>query len=334
MRSASEPRRNLAPRLDRRDTASLGSTFISSCLSGRTRAERPASSSTVAVCSRAVSGGFCRRRPQSRYCSGACAAAARRWRRVKASRRYRASVNGACVGVSRIGAIGNGEASGRRRPRWRRRRQLAWWRCARVSAQRRGTKIFASGCVTGRAAMSPSGSVSSCVVPAFLQRGVPLGVTARAGSRGTLSTTASALATRTSDTALSASGHLVSMSLQIGCSVNGWLKCSDPKRRKERAGSVSRRPPVSFLRCGGFAGRVRRMGLGRRRGAAGGVGSVGAAVSALSSGRSAGGGGDGGVAAALGSVVAGGGVCAGGAVGVARRLQASGGGAAGAAGRP
>ncbi len=33
-------------------------------------------------------------RPQSRYCSGVCAAAARRWRRVKASRRYRASTNG------------------------------------------------------------------------------------------------------------------------------------------------------------------------------------------------------------------------------------------------
>jgi hypothetical protein len=34
------------------------------------------------------------RRPQSRYCSGECAAAARRWRRVKASRRYRASAAG------------------------------------------------------------------------------------------------------------------------------------------------------------------------------------------------------------------------------------------------
>jgi hypothetical protein len=33
-------------------------------------------------------------RPQSRYCSGACAAAARRWRQVKASRRYRASDGG------------------------------------------------------------------------------------------------------------------------------------------------------------------------------------------------------------------------------------------------
>ena len=33
-------------------------------------------------------------RPQSRYCSGACAAAARRWRHVKASRRYRASAGG------------------------------------------------------------------------------------------------------------------------------------------------------------------------------------------------------------------------------------------------
>lgn len=33
-------------------------------------------------------------RPQSRYCSGACALAARRWRRVQASRRYRASVGG------------------------------------------------------------------------------------------------------------------------------------------------------------------------------------------------------------------------------------------------
>lgn len=32
--------------------------------------------------------------PQSRYCSGACGAAARRWRRAKASRRYRASPNG------------------------------------------------------------------------------------------------------------------------------------------------------------------------------------------------------------------------------------------------
>lgn len=32
--------------------------------------------------------------PQSRYCSGACAAAARRWRQVKASRRYRASDSG------------------------------------------------------------------------------------------------------------------------------------------------------------------------------------------------------------------------------------------------
>ena len=33
-------------------------------------------------------------RPQSRYCSGACAAAARRWRQVQASRRYRASDHG------------------------------------------------------------------------------------------------------------------------------------------------------------------------------------------------------------------------------------------------
>jgi hypothetical protein len=33
-------------------------------------------------------------RPQSRYCSGACAAAARRWRCVQASRRYRASAGG------------------------------------------------------------------------------------------------------------------------------------------------------------------------------------------------------------------------------------------------
>ena len=33
-------------------------------------------------------------RPQSRYCSEACSCAAERWRRVKASRRYRASVGG------------------------------------------------------------------------------------------------------------------------------------------------------------------------------------------------------------------------------------------------
>ena len=33
-------------------------------------------------------------RPQSRYCSGDCAAAARRWRSVRASRRYRASDGG------------------------------------------------------------------------------------------------------------------------------------------------------------------------------------------------------------------------------------------------
>jgi hypothetical protein len=33
-------------------------------------------------------------RPQSRYCSGDCATAARRWRQVKASRRYRASDGG------------------------------------------------------------------------------------------------------------------------------------------------------------------------------------------------------------------------------------------------
>ena len=33
-------------------------------------------------------------RPRSRYCSGGCAAAARRWRQVKASRRYRASDGG------------------------------------------------------------------------------------------------------------------------------------------------------------------------------------------------------------------------------------------------
>ena len=33
-------------------------------------------------------------RPQSRYCSDGCAAAARRWRQVKASRRYRASEGG------------------------------------------------------------------------------------------------------------------------------------------------------------------------------------------------------------------------------------------------
>jgi hypothetical protein len=33
-------------------------------------------------------------RPQSRYCSGACAAAARRWRCVQASRRYRTSDGG------------------------------------------------------------------------------------------------------------------------------------------------------------------------------------------------------------------------------------------------
>ena len=32
--------------------------------------------------------------PQCRYCSSACAAAAARWRRVKASRRYRASADG------------------------------------------------------------------------------------------------------------------------------------------------------------------------------------------------------------------------------------------------
>jgi hypothetical protein len=33
-------------------------------------------------------------RPQSRYCSDSCGAAAKRWRRAKASRRYRASLNG------------------------------------------------------------------------------------------------------------------------------------------------------------------------------------------------------------------------------------------------
>lgn len=33
-------------------------------------------------------------RPQSRYCSGGCATAARRWRSVQASRRYRASDGG------------------------------------------------------------------------------------------------------------------------------------------------------------------------------------------------------------------------------------------------
>lgn len=32
--------------------------------------------------------------PQSRYCSGACREAARRWRRAQASRRYRASASG------------------------------------------------------------------------------------------------------------------------------------------------------------------------------------------------------------------------------------------------
>lgn len=37
---------------------------------------------------------FAPTRPQSRYCSGACRAAAKRWRRAKASRRYRASPNG------------------------------------------------------------------------------------------------------------------------------------------------------------------------------------------------------------------------------------------------
>jgi hypothetical protein len=36
-------------------------------------------------------------RPQSRYCSDRCAAAARRWRQVKASRRYRASDHGRAV---------------------------------------------------------------------------------------------------------------------------------------------------------------------------------------------------------------------------------------------
>ena len=34
------------------------------------------------------------RRPQSRYCSDACATAARRWRHVKASRQYRATDHG------------------------------------------------------------------------------------------------------------------------------------------------------------------------------------------------------------------------------------------------
>ena len=37
---------------------------------------------------------FTPKRPQSRYCSEECAEAARRWRRVKASRRYRATANG------------------------------------------------------------------------------------------------------------------------------------------------------------------------------------------------------------------------------------------------
>jgi magnesium-transporting ATPase (P-type) len=35
--------------------------------------------------------------PQCRYCSSACAAAAARWRRVKASRRYRASADSLAV---------------------------------------------------------------------------------------------------------------------------------------------------------------------------------------------------------------------------------------------
>jgi hypothetical protein len=67
--------------------------------------------------------------PQSRYCSDRCAAAARRWRQVKASRRYRASDNGRAV-----------RRKQNRRYRQRRRQRQTTQASADVAARREGQR--------------------------------------------------------------------------------------------------------------------------------------------------------------------------------------------------
>ena len=186
--SASEPSDNLAPRLDRRDTTSLGPAVISSSLPDAARGvavhvER------VVVCSRAVSGGS--RRLVRRAAIAAPRVARRRGAGVgcKASRRYRASAGGRAAAARAAAALsataagaGSGDASADTRRRARASASVCRRRFCRADVRSAGLLRHVLG-------------DSTSIVPAFLQCGVPPGVTSRAGSGGTLSAASPALAT-------------------------------------------------------------------------------------------------------------------------------------------
>ena len=187
-RSASEPSGNLAPRLDRQGQQFpwVRIHFITSSRPGKRRVR---DNEHVVACSRAVSGGLRRRVRRA-----GIAVAAVRWRRGAGVGSRRAGVigparMGAAVAVSRTGVIGN-DGGSVPRPRQKRRR-----RRARVSAQRAGRGIFLPADVRSAGLLCHVLAERVFVEPAFLQRGLPAGVTARAGSRGPLSTTSAALAT-------------------------------------------------------------------------------------------------------------------------------------------
>lgn len=150
-RNASEPSANLAPRLDREGQQFpwVRIHFITSYRRGKSRGRHVAH---VDVCSKAVNGGTNRLVRRAASVAGPV-----RQRRGVGGASRRAGVTGpARTGGSSderrtgvIGSVGMSAKPGQR--------QLTQRRCARVSAQRRPTKIFVSGCAIDRAATSRSG---------------------------------------------------------------------------------------------------------------------------------------------------------------------------------
>src|ERR1700733_4993981 len=117
------------------------------------------------------------------------------------------------------------------------------------------------------------------------------------------------------------------MSLSVGCCRASFYSASDPKRRKERAGTAQFVPPFPFFEWGNLGGYAH--GRVRRRGGSDSARGVGPKVPPVSFGRSVGRKGDGGFVAPLGTVVTCRGLPAWTAIGIAGRLQTLGSGAAG-----
>ena len=184
-------------------------------------------------------------RPQARYCSDACRQAAQQWRRWQASRRYRASTHGQERRRAQQQAL-SATAAGAAEPP------------SADDAAARGPAP--SGCAREDFAERPCDRPGCYdvfavpprrVVPAFLQRGLPPGVTASARSGGTLSPAATALAASTSARSAWRGRHVLKHVFRSGNLVADSLKCPDPQT-EEGAGGRERvsRPPFPFFERG------------------------------------------------------------------------------------